>query len=279
MATLFRNSSPGALTREQAFALEKKRMAQRRRAAEELAAQGRGGDTEIAHVTLGEIVLPDALQTAEVLNAIRQAAADANIPLERFRVGSGRNSVNPNTGAPEFSDAPYMYDGPEVEGINVVKSLLTDDPETNRAIESLHPSLRYDAAKLVNNWKDETGRQLRIPVRDATRTFEHQDDLFALGRTKPGNPVTPLRGGESYHNYGLAFDVAPLSADQKSLDYHIDFKRLGGMANERGFTWGGDFKSHVDRPHFERTYGYTADRLRQMTPRGGLPQIPGQRNR
>jgi len=78
-------------------------MAQRRRAAEELAAQGRGGDTEIAYVTLGEIVLPDALQTPEVLNAIRQAAADANIPLERFRVGSGRNSVNPNTGQPEFT--------------------------------------------------------------------------------------------------------------------------------------------------------------------------------
>jgi len=111
MTTLFRNSSPGTLTRQQAVDLEKKRMAQRRRAAEELAAQGRRGDTEIA--------LPDALQTAEVLNAIRQAAADANIPLERLRVGSGRNSVNPNTGVAEFADAPYRYEGPEVEEITV----------------------------------------------------------------------------------------------------------------------------------------------------------------
>ncbi len=112
MTNLFRNSSPGALTREQAVALEKKRLAERRRQkhqAEELAAQGRGGDTEIAHVTPGEIVLPDALQTPAVLYAIRQAALDANIPLERLRVGSAVNSINPHTGQPEF-----YYSGEDV---------------------------------------------------------------------------------------------------------------------------------------------------------------------
>ena len=129
MTNLFRNSSPGALTREQAVELLKKRFAKRehqKRQAEKLAAQGRGGDTEIAHVTPGEIVLPDALQTPAVLDAIRQAAVDANIPLERLRVGSALNSINPQTGQPEFFDiwpkgGPYTmcnkgYQGGHCEG-------------------------------------------------------------------------------------------------------------------------------------------------------------------
>jgi len=112
MTNLFRNSSPGALTREQAVALEKKRLAERsrqKRQAAELAAQGRGGDTEIAHVTLGEIILPEVLHTPAVLNAIRQAAMDANIPLEQLRVGSDFNSINPQTGQPEFFGPSDFY--------------------------------------------------------------------------------------------------------------------------------------------------------------------------
>ncbi len=105
MTNLFRNTSPGALTREQAVALGKKRWAEHQRQmqqARDLAAQGRGEDTEIAHVARGEFVVPEALQTPEVLAVLCQAAANANIPLERLRIGSRANSINPNTGAPEF---------------------------------------------------------------------------------------------------------------------------------------------------------------------------------
>jgi len=102
MTKLFRNDSPGALTREQAVELEKKRIKERKRQVRELAAKGRGGDTEIAHVALGELVIPAVLQTPELIDALRRAAADSGIPFDRLRVGSRRNSINPNTGAPEF---------------------------------------------------------------------------------------------------------------------------------------------------------------------------------
>ncbi len=69
-----------------------------------MALQGRGGDTEVAHVTVGEIVLPKALQTRAVIEALGRAAGEAGIPLNRLRVGSGRNAVNPHTGLPEFAD-------------------------------------------------------------------------------------------------------------------------------------------------------------------------------
>lgn len=38
------------------------------------------------------------------------------------------------------------------------------------------------------------------------RTFEHQDRLYAQGRTLPGGIVTNARSGESPHNYGMATD-------------------------------------------------------------------------
>ena len=104
MSELFRNSSPNALTLRQAIALEKERRDQRRRAqqAEQLAAAGRGGDTEIAPVARGEIVLPVQLQNDDVLNAIQHACRPYGVPIEMLKVGNALNSINQNTGAPEF---------------------------------------------------------------------------------------------------------------------------------------------------------------------------------
>jgi hypothetical protein len=101
----FTNKSPGALTMEQAIARHKKSMEEYKRQlrqVRQLAAQGRGEDTEIAHVALGELVVPRALQSPEVIDALQRAAAENNIPLEMLRVGNAANRINPNTGQPEF---------------------------------------------------------------------------------------------------------------------------------------------------------------------------------
>ena len=113
MSTLFRNTSPGALTLEQARAHIKKRMA------EDLARQGRGGDTEVAHVALGELVVPAALQSPALLAVLARAAAEHNIPLERLRVGSRQNSVNPETGVAEFG-----LEGAISQGWNRLKGVV-----------------------------------------------------------------------------------------------------------------------------------------------------------
>ncbi len=100
------NESPEALTMEQAIERAKGIYARYRRLApqaRELAEQGRGGDTEVAHVTLGELVIPRALQSAEVLDALKRAAAAHDIPLETLIIGSAANRINPRTGAPEFA--------------------------------------------------------------------------------------------------------------------------------------------------------------------------------
>jgi murein DD-endopeptidase MepM/ murein hydrolase activator NlpD len=70
--------------------------------AQALARAGRGSDTEIAHVTPGEIVISKRLQTPEVIAALRRAAGE---PLAHLQVGHPRNRINPRTGAAEFDDS------------------------------------------------------------------------------------------------------------------------------------------------------------------------------
>jgi hypothetical protein len=105
MTQLFRNSSPDALTLKQAAEQAKKRLIERgrqMRQARELAARGRGSDTEVAHVARGEYVIPEAMQTPEVRAVLRRAAGAYGVPLEMLSVGNAMNRINPNTGAPEF---------------------------------------------------------------------------------------------------------------------------------------------------------------------------------
>lgn len=104
----------GALTLEQAIEIEIQREAHRRRLrqrqAQQLAGEGRGEDTEIAHVAPGEVVIPMRLQTAEVMTALYRAAEEQNVDFESLRVGSKTNSINPETGAPEFGRLDADHD-------------------------------------------------------------------------------------------------------------------------------------------------------------------------
>lgn len=71
--------------------------------AQQLAQQGRFGDSIVAHVTPGEISVPPQIQTPELIQALRQAFARAGVSLEQFTAGSPQTSHNPATGAPELS--------------------------------------------------------------------------------------------------------------------------------------------------------------------------------
>lgn len=70
-----------------------------------LAAKGRNGDTEMAHVTKGEIVVPKSVQTPEVKQTLARGFADKGLSVGRYMVG-GMPGINPETGAEEFAD-PY----------------------------------------------------------------------------------------------------------------------------------------------------------------------------
>jgi hypothetical protein len=129
----------------------------------------------------------------------------------------------------------------------------TWDKHTNRRIQTLYEPIRNDVARFVNLVHNECGISLRVT--QALRTKEEQDELYAQGRTKPGGKVTNAKGGYSYHNYGLAFDICEIK-DGKAI-WDINYELIVPYAKELGFEWGGDFKSFKDKPHFQKSYGYS----------------------
>jgi peptidoglycan L-alanyl-D-glutamate endopeptidase CwlK len=111
-----------------------------------------------------------------------------------------------------------------------------------------------------------------IVITQGLRTIAEQNALYAQGRTAPGSIVTNAKGGYSNHNFGVAIDFALLTNDGKSVswDAKLDANRNGKadwnevvtLAKALGFTWGGDWKTFLDLPHFEMTFGLSTAQYR-----------------
>ena len=65
---------------------------------------GRNGDTRMAHVSPGEMVVPSQVlrNNPKVARGLGRAFRDVGADPKRYVVGSKRNSINPITGEPEF---------------------------------------------------------------------------------------------------------------------------------------------------------------------------------
>lgn len=70
---------------------------------EQAAEAGRGGDTVIAHLTIGEVVVPvDIANDPEFSQVLQSVFQSYNANLAEFTVGDPANKINPETGQPEF---------------------------------------------------------------------------------------------------------------------------------------------------------------------------------
>jgi hypothetical protein len=71
--------------------------------AAELAAQGRGGDSVLAHLTPGEVVLPaEMFDDPQFEATVENRFNELDLDPERYVVGMGIASLNANTGLEEF---------------------------------------------------------------------------------------------------------------------------------------------------------------------------------
>jgi peptidoglycan L-alanyl-D-glutamate endopeptidase CwlK len=87
---------------------------------------------------------------------------------------------------------------------------------------------------------------ITVKLIDGTRSYKEQDKLF---RKRP--KVTNARGGQSWHNFGLAFDFG-LFRGKEYLGESPHYKTLGAIASTMpGLTWGGTWVNLVDEPHIQ----------------------------
>ena len=93
-----------------------------------MADMGRYGDSQMAHVAPGEMVVPRQIMQnrPEVAQGIAAAFADEGVDPRRYTVGSPNNSINPNTGQPEFFLAELLSMGKTFLGSKAGKGAIAN---------------------------------------------------------------------------------------------------------------------------------------------------------
>lgn len=142
-------------------------------------------------------------------------------------------------------------------------------------LENLHVEL---ARRLEVAREKAASYGITFVITSSYRTYEEQDKLFRQGRTAPGQKVTSAKGGFSWHNFGLAVDVAFLDKRGRPT-WEGPWERLGEVLRAVDLEWGGDFESFPDRPHVQLTEGLTLSQARFYFERGGLKRVHDEMNK
>ena len=147
-----------------------------------------------------------------------------------------------------------------------------DDAISIQRLNQMHPKVRAKALADYRGANALLGKGVRLLVVYSGRTFAEQDALYAQGRTKPGKIVTNAKGGQSIHNYFLAWDFVILydkNGDGNFEEASYDMKRDGDKNGKsdwwtvinylisQGWKSGTQFKKLFDAPHVEYTFGHT----------------------
>lgn len=133
-----------------------------------------------------------------------------------------------------------------------------------RDISLCHPELQQKAEKLVSACR---GQGLLIGIGECFRTVAEQDALYAKGRTAPGSIVTNAKGSSysSHHQWGTAFDIYRNDGTGAYNNNDGFFDLVGTIGVKIGLEWGGNWKSPVDKPHFQLPYwGSTTTMLKNI---------------
>lgn len=128
----------------------------------------------------------------------------------------------------------------------------------SRDINELHPRVRDMAQKMIDLCAAEG---IDIILTSTYRDHASQEWLFAQGRTRPGNRVTNARGGQSFHNYRVAFDVVPVVNGKAVWNDTRLWQRIGAIGESVGLEWAWRWRTFKEMPHFQYTGGLTLAQL------------------
>lgn len=127
------------------------------------------------------------------------------------------------------------------------------DLRSENAIATLLPVAQVKARRFM---RLQVGRPLKCVILSGTRTYAEQNALYAK-RPK----VTNARGGQSNHNFGIAWDIG-LFDGPKYLTGGTKAERkayadVAAIAKDEiaDLAWGGDWVSFADLPHFHLMTG------------------------
>lgn len=160
-----------------------------------------------------------------------------------------------------------------------------------KSLDLLHPTLKSQFEALRDLASQRLG--LRIIVTQTLRSNAEQYALWCQGRMSLAevnsarskasmSPITEAENkgtitnaktaADSFHGYGLAFDIAITDPNGKRIKWNKsdwnsnnidDWSEVGALAEEVGLEWGGNFTSIIDPPHYQNRLGYTISALKK----------------
>lgn len=166
-----------------------------------------------------------------------------------------------------------------------------------KELTALHPKVRVKAEKLIALAKTKLGLTIRATW--TLRSAAEQMAIYSKGRfpleevnkrlkaagmgpitAKENIRVTNAKtADDSFHGYGLAFDIAVLDPTGKKIDWSPksdwngnkknDWTEVGMLADECGLEWGGNFTNRPDPPHYQDRLGFTIAKLKQLGIKSG----------
>jgi RHS repeat-associated protein len=141
------------------------------------------------------------------------------------------------------------------------------DRGTEDRLATLRQPVRDMARSLIYHSRVELRLDVRIVPQGAFRSYAEQNDLYARG-------ISPARGGQSFHNFGIAFDIG-LFEGRRYIEDGPGYTTAGHLGERLGLEWGGSWSPRrQDPPHFQYLGGQTMSQIRARFEQG-LSPIPG----
>lgn len=123
----------------------------------------------------------------------------------------------------------------------------------------LKPKVMELAKMLIKECKKQG---FTIIISRGFRSEEEQNEYYKHGRTKTGKIITMVKGGFSFHNFGVAFDISPIVKDGEERKKEELCRKAGKIGMALGLEWGGTWTEFIDLPHFQYTEGYSIEDFR-----------------
>ena len=122
----------------------------------------------------------------------------------------------------------------------------------SRSLSDLNPKVAALCSEFINRCKVEG---IDIIITSTYRDSESQNALYAQGRTVPGNKVTNAKGGQSFHNWKVAFDFCPIVNGKAMWNDLALFTKCGEIAEGIGLEWAGRWVKFKETAHCQYTGG------------------------
>ncbi|HWJ57215.1 MAG TPA: M15 family metallopeptidase, partial [Vicinamibacterales bacterium] len=148
----------------------------------------------------------------------------------------------------------------------IASQLGSFEERSERAIRTLHPAAQRAAREFVNAVRA-AGADCRVI--SGTRSYAEQDALYRRGRFGNTSPrVTNARGGQSNHNFGIAWDIGLFDGGRYLTD-DPPYARVSTL-RPAAVDWGGDWKTFRDPPHYQLRLPLTVGQIREQFETGTL---------